>query len=221
LDYSSLWITFKLSFIVTGLLLILVIPIVYYMKNLSGYLQVFVESLVNMPLVLPPTVLGFYMLLAFGSQSEIGLWLKNSLGVSFVFSFEGIVFASLIYSFPFMINPILNALKQLPKHLEEAAFTIGKTKWEAFRYILLPNIYPSIWVGIAMTFAHTVGEFGVIIMVGGSIPEVTQVASIAIYNNVEQLNYSSANELAFILFTFSFLILLVVNLLNKRMVKLI
>ena len=221
MDYSSLWITFKLSFIVTVLLLVVVIPMVYWMKNLSGYTKIFIESLVNMPLVLPPTVLGFYLLLAFGSQSELGLWFKDSLGVSFVFSFEGIVFASLIYSFPFMINPILNALKQLPSHLEEAAFTIGKSKWEAFRYVLLPNIYPAIWVGVAMTFAHTVGEFGVILMIGGSIPEVTQVASIAIYNNVEQLNYSAANELAFILFSFSFLILLFVNLINKRMVKLI
>jgi len=120
-----------------------------------------------------------------------------------------------------MINPILNGIRQLPSHLEEAAFTIGKTKWEAFRYILIPNIYPSIWVGVAMTFAHTVGEFGVILMVGGSIPEVTQVASIAIYNEVEQLNYSAANELAFILFSFSFLILLFVNIVNKRMVKII
>lgn len=221
MDYSSLWITFKLSIIVTGLLLLIVIPVVYLMKNLRGYFRVFIESLINMPLVLPPTVLGFYLLLMLGSQSEMGLWLKDYFGISLVFSFEGIVFASLIYSFPFMINPILNALNQLPKHLEEAAFTLGKSNWEAFRYVLLPNIYPSICVGLAMTFAHTVGEFGVILMIGGSIPEVTQVASIAIYNNVEQLNYSSANELAFILFSFSFLILLFVNLVNKRMVKLI
>jgi len=215
MDFTALWLTFKLASVVTFILLVLCIPFVYFLHFKAGKLKKLIETCVNMPLVLPPTVLGFYLLLAFGNQSMFGKWFAFLFNTSFVFSFEGIVLASLIYSLPFMINPVYNALQSLPKEYTEASYTMGKTSWHTFLHVLLPNIYSALWVGTIMTFAHTVGEFGVVLMIGGSIPGVTQVASIAIYNEVEQLNYSSAHTLSFILFSFSFLVLLLAHLIKR------
>jgi len=171
------------------------------------------EALITMPLVLPPTVIGFYLLLAFSPANFLGEWLAN-FGIKFVFTFEGLVLASILYSFPFMVQPIQSGLSNLPPSLTEASFVLGKSKWITLTKVQLPNIKPSLLTGIVLAFAHTIGEFGVVLMIGGSIPGKTKVASIAIYDEVETLDYTMANTYSIILFLVTFFILVIVYLVN-------
>lgn len=166
-----------------------------------------------MPLVLPPTVIGFYLLVAFSPSYAVGEWL-GSLGMQFVFTFEGLVLASVIYSLPFMVQPIQSGLSNLSPSLAEASYLLGKSRITTLIRVLLPNIKPSLLTGIVLAFAHTIGEFGVVLMIGGSIPGKTKVASIAIYDKVETLDYGMANAYSLILFLVTFLILIVVYLVN-------
>ncbi len=172
-----------------------------------------------MPLVLPPTVIGFYLLIAFNPENFFGKILLSVFDIQLVFSFEGLVVASMIYSLPFMVNPIQAGLQSLPSSIMEASYTLGKSKFKTFMYVLIPNIKPSLLTGIIISFAHTVGEFGVILMIGGSIPGKTRVASIAIYDEVEALNYDIANYYSLILFAITFVILLTVYIFNRRYLK--
>ncbi len=174
-----------------------------------------------MPLVLPPTVLGFYFLLAFSPANFFGQWLNEWLGIRLVFSFAGLVMASCLYSLPFMVHPIQAGLSNLPPSLREASFVMGKSKFQTLIQVLLPCIRTSMLTGLVLSFAHTVGEFGVVLMIGGNIPGETKVASIAIYDEVESLNYAAANVYSFILFAISFVILLLVYLINGGYLKLI
>jgi len=177
------------------------------------------ETLVSMPLVLPPTVLGFYLLIAFSPSNAFGSWLDEWLGLKLVFSFEGLVIASIIYSLPFMVHPIQSGFANLSPTLKEASYVLGKSKIKTLNKVLLPNIKSSLLTGIVLSFAHTVGEFGVILMIGGNIPGKTKVASIAIYDEVESLNYAVANNYSMILFAITFFILLLVYLLNGGYLK--
>ncbi len=213
-DMGPLWLTFKLAGITTVLLLILGIPLAYWLAYSASRGRFIVETLVSMPLVLPPTVIGFYLLLAFSPGSGFGLWLDQWLGIRLVFSFEGLVVGSIIYSLPFMVQPVRAGLVNLPANLVEASDLLGKSRLTTLRHVLLPNIKSSLLTAIVLTFAHTVGEFGVVLMIGGSIPEVTKVASIAIYEEVESLNYASANIYSAILFVITFVVLLILNLTN-------
>jgi len=172
-----------------------------------------------MPLVLPPSVLGFYLLLAFSPQHGIGLWLQKTFDVQFVFSFKGLVLASIIYSMPFMIGPIKSALQQLPASLSQASYSLGKSRWQTFIKVLLPNIKPSLLTAIVLTFAHTLGEFGVVLMIGGNIPGVTRVASIAVYDSVEQMDYHTANVYSLVLFAITFVLVIAVFIFNKYQLK--
>jgi molybdate transport system permease protein len=160
-----------------------------------------------LPLVLPPTVLGFYLLLALSPGSWFGSLAVTVLGKPLVFSFEGLVIGSVLYSLPFMVYPVQSGMKGLSPRLYEAAQSLGKSNLQILWDVVLPNIRPSLLAGLVLTFAHTVGEFGVVLMIGGSIPGETRVASIAIYDEVEALNYSSANKYALILVGISFLAL--------------
>jgi molybdate transport system permease protein len=139
--------------------------------------------------------------------------------VQFVFSFQGLVLASVIYSMPFMISPVKSAFQQLPLSLSQASYTLGKTQWQTFRHVLLPNIKPSLLTAVVLTFAHTLGEFGVVLMIGGNIPGVTRVASIAVYDSVEQMDYASANNYSLILFAITFVMVISVFIYNKYQVK--
>jgi molybdate transport system permease protein len=168
---------------------------------------------------LPPSVLGFYLLVAFSPQNAFGEFLNQYFDVQLVFTFEGLIIASVLYSLPFMVHPIQAGLKNLPISLKEASFTLGKSKFTTLVKILLPNIKTSILTGIVLTFAHTVGEFGVVLMIGGSIPEETKVASIAVYDEVQAMNYDAANMYAGILFIFTFSVLLGVYLINNSFSK--
>ena len=214
IDWTPLLLTFKLAFITTALLLVIAIPIAYWLAFSKARIKPAVEALVSMPLVLPPTVLGFYMLLVFSPSSMVGAWLDKWLGIRFVFSFEGLVFASILYSLPFMVHPVQAGLTRLPANMIDAAYILGKSKWTTLRRVLLPNIKPALLTGIVLSYAHTIGEFGVVLMIGGNLQGKTRVASIAIYDEVESLNYDTANTYSMILFAITFIILLLVYLIN-------
>lgn len=215
IDWSPIWLTLKLAIISTSILLVLGLPVAYWLSKGQSLIKVILEALFTMPLVLPPTVLGFYLLLAFSPQQGLGKWLLQHFNVQLVFSFEGLVLASVIYSLPFMISPVKSALQQLPVSLAHASFTMGKSARETFFKVLLPNIRASLLTATVMTFAHTLGEFGVVLMIGGNIPGLTRVASIAIYNSVENMDYRSANFYSLILFGFTFLLVIAVFIYNK------
>ncbi len=218
-SWQPLILTFKLAVLTTLVLLLLGIPLAYWLAYWENRWKYILQTLVSMPLVLPPTVLGFYLLVAFNPANVLGKFLESTLNLRLVFSFEGLVVASVIYSLPFMVNPIQAGFQSLPSSLIEASYTLGKSKFKTFLHVLLPNIKPSLLTGIVISFAHTVGEFGVILMIGGSIPGETRVASIAIYNEVEALNYDTANFYALILFGITFAILLTVYLVNRKYLK--
>ncbi|AOW09044.1 molybdate ABC transporter permease subunit [Flavobacterium gilvum] len=216
INLEPLWLTAKLAFITTLILLAVAIPLCYWLAYSRFRFKAIIEALISLPLVLPPSVLGFYLLVAFSPENAFGKFLTDYFDLRLVFTFEGLILASVLYSLPFMINPILSGLKNLPASLQEASFTLGKSRFTTILKIILPNIRPSLLTGIIMTFAHTVGEFGVVLMVGGSIPQETKVVSIAIYEEVESMNYDNANIYAGILFAFSFSILLAVHLINNK-----
>jgi molybdate transport system permease protein len=219
MDLSPIWLTLKLAAITTLILLLIGVPVAWWLSKKRSLLKTIIEAIITMPLVLPPSVLGFYMLLAFSPQRGIGHWLHQTFNVQLVFSFQGLVLASVIYSLPFMISPIKSAFQQLPTSLAQASYTLGKTQWQTFRHVLLPNIKPSLLTAAVLTFAHTLGEFGVVLMIGGNIPGVTRVASIAVYDAVEQMNYSAANNYSLILFAITFIMVLSVFIYNKYQVK--
>ncbi|WP_086475508.1 MULTISPECIES: molybdate ABC transporter permease subunit [Arenibacter] len=219
MDWQPLVLTFKLAFVTTIILLVIAVPIANWLSSTHSKMKPVVETLVSMPLVLPPTVLGFYMLVAFSPANFFGNWLNEWLGIRLIFSFEGLVVASIIYSLPFMVQPLQAGLASISPTLKEAAYTMGKSKRTTLFRILLPNIKSSILTGIVLTFAHTVGEFGVVLMIGGNMPGKTKVASIAIYDEVEALNYAAANNYSMILFAITFAILLLVYLINGGYLK--
>ena len=219
MDWGPIILTFKLALITTMILFVLSIPLAFWLSYTKSKIKPVIETIVSMPLVLPPTVLGFYLLLAFSPSNPLAAWFNDNLGIKLIFSFEGLVIASVIYSLPFMVHPIQSGLANLPQSLSEASFVLGKSKRETLLKILLPNIKPALLTGIVLSFAHTIGEFGVVLMIGGSIPNETRVASIAIYDEVESMNYAAANQYSFILFLITFIILLTVYLINGGYLK--
>ncbi|MBI3901938.1 MAG: molybdate ABC transporter permease subunit [Nitrosomonadales bacterium] len=218
-DWQPLLLTFKLAAVTTFILCLIGIPFAWWLSQTRTRIKPVLETLVSMPLVLPPSVLGFYLLLAFSPTSWFGHFMDQAVGLKLAFSFEGLVLASVLFSLPFMVHPVQAGFQSLPASLAEASYTLGKTRWQTFLYVLLPNIKPSLLSGIVLAFAHTIGEFGVVLMIGGNLPGETRVASIAIYDEVESLNYAAANFYAMVLFAVCFSILLTVYLVNKRMVR--
>ena len=219
MDLEPIWLSIKLALLTTFLLLLIGIPIAYWLSRRQTFFKIIIEAIITMPLVLPPSVLGFYLLLAFSPNNALGQWLHQHFDIQFVFSFKGLVVASVIYSLPFMIGPIKSAFSHLPASISEASYTMGKSRMQTFFAVLLPNVKPSVLTAAVLTFAHTLGEFGVVLMIGGNIPGETKVASIAIYDEVETLNYSAANQYALILFAITFVIVLGVFILNRNAVK--
>ncbi len=218
-DLSPLFLTFKLALVTTFVLVVIGVPLAYWIALTDRRIKYFLEPLVSMPLVLPPTVLGFYLLLLFSPRSFLGIFLETHLHIKVVFNFLGLVIGSVIFSLPFMVNPVKAALESFPQSLIEASYALGKSKRETLLKVILPNIKPSLLTGIMMAFAHTVGEFGVVLMVGGSIPGETRTASIAIFSEVEALNYSSAYFYSGVLVVISFVILFSLNWINRKVTK--
>jgi len=219
IDWEPLLLTFKLALITTFLLVLIAIPLAYWLAYSKSKIKPIIETLVSMPLVLPPTVIGFYLLVAFSPSNMFGNWLNEWFGLQLVFSFEGLLVASIIYSLPFMVHPIQSGFSNLSKSLIDVSYVLGKSKTTTLFRVLLPNIKSSLLTGIVLAFAHTVGEFGVVLMIGGNIPGKTKVASIAIYDEVEALNYGVANTYSLILFGITFTILLVIFLINGGYLK--
>jgi molybdate transport system permease protein len=199
-----------------AILLLIGIPIAYALAFSRSRFKPLWEALVSMPLVLPPSVLGFYLLIAFSPNGFLGSNLLQHFDVRLVFSFTGLVIGSVIFSLPFMVQPIQAGLQALPLNLSEAAYTLGQSKWQTLWRVLLPNIKPALLTGLILSFAHTIGEFGVVLMIGGNIPGLTKVASIAIYDEVESLNYAAAHFYSAVLVTVSFVVLLLVYLSRRR-----
>lgn len=216
LFWQTMELTLRLAAVTTAILLLIGIPLGYFLSFTQTRIKPLLETLVSLPLVLPPTVIGFYMLLAFSPESVLGAWLHAHFNIKLVFTFGGLVLGSIIYSLPFMVQPIQSGFDHLPPNLAEASYTLGKSRTETLFRVLLPNIKPALLSGCVLSFAHTVGEFGVVLMIGGNIPGVTRVASIAIYDEVEALRYDHAKEYALTLVCFTFLILLAVYILNRR-----
>jgi len=212
---ATMLLTFKLASITTIILLVIAVPLAWILAFNNLRFKSIIETIVSMPLVLPPSVLGFYLLLAFSPASTIGSFLMDH-GIRLAFSFEGLVVGSVLFSLPFMVHPIQTALSQVPRSIIEASYTLGKSPFVTAVRVVLPTIRHGLISGIVLAFAHTVGEFGVILMIGGNIPGETRVASIAIYDEVESLNYAMAHQYALTLFMITFAILLLVYTLNKK-----
>lgn len=216
IKFDPIWLTLKLAFGTTLILFIVAVPLANWLSGKRNIFKTVIEAIVSMPLVLPPTVIGFYLLLAFSPANGFGKWLEQWLNIRLVFSFGGLLIASVIYSLPFMVHPIRSGLSSLPPSLKEAAYSLGKTKWQTLLKVLLPNIKPSLLTAIVLSFAHTVGEFGVVLMIGGNMPGKTRTASIAIYDEVETFNYYNANVYAGILLVLSFTTLLILYSFNRK-----
>lgn len=216
MDWSAILLSLKLSALVFVLLLLIGMPIAYWLTFSRWRWKFLVESVVALPIILPPTVLGFYILVAIGSQSPIGKVWASWFGHGLAFTFEGLVIASILYSLPFAVQPIAVAFSQVDRQLIEASSVLGASRLRTFVRVILPLSINGVITGAVLSFAHTMGEFGVVLMVGGNIPGVTRTVSIAIYDQVQSLDYAAANRTALLLLLFSFAVLSVVYGLNRK-----
>lgn len=215
-DWTALYLTLRLALTVTTLLLLISTPIAWWLARTRSWWKAPVSALVAMPLVLPPTVLGFYLLLAMGPQGPVGQ-LTQALGLGTLpFTFWGLVIASVFYSLPFVVQPIQNAMEAMGERPLEVAATLRAGPWDRFFSVVLPLAKPGFITAAVLGFAHTIGEFGVVLMIGGNIPGETRVISVSIYDHVEALDYGSAHRLAGAMVVFSFTVLLVLHVLQRR-----
>lgn len=213
---EALWLSVRLAVLVAAILLVLAIPLAYWLSQTKWRAKFVIESLVALPLVLPPTVLGFYLLTAMGANGVLGkLWMAW-FGHTLAFTFTGLVVASVLYSLPFAVQPLVMAFESVDLRLLDAAAVLGASRWRSFRQILLPLSVPGLITAAVLSFAHTLGEFGVVLMVGGNIPGVTRTVSIDIYDHVQSLDYSAANRMAIALLLISFAVLSTIYAVNRR-----
>ncbi len=219
LEFTPFLLSFKLAGITTLILFVIAVPLAWYLSQTKSKSKPFLEALTALPIVLPPSVLGFYILVVLSQNSPIGAFFDEYFGVKLVFNFTGLVVASCFYSLPFMVQPLQGGFESLNKNMLEASYIAGKSKLQTVFKVALPNIKPALLTAIIITFAHTVGEFGVVLMVGGSIPGETKVASVAIYEMVEIMDYTSAHIYSAIMVFISFLVLLGVYLFNHKQNK--
>jgi molybdate transport system permease protein len=219
IDLAPMFLSFKIALLCTGILIIIGIPLGYWLSFSGSYIRLIARSLIMLPLVLPPSVLGFYFLLLWSPTAPVGKFLENVLHLRLVFSFWGLVIASSIAGIPFMLNPVIAGFESLSPSLREASYTLGKSGFETLARVLVPSIKPSLLVGVVMTFIHIFGEFGLVLMLGGKIPGKTMTASIALYDHVESLEYTQAHIYAAVI-TFSAMVsLFSLFILNNRLVR--
>jgi len=219
LNLTPFFISFKLAFITTAILFIIALPLSWWLSQTKSKIKPLIEAFSALPIVLPPSVIGFYLLWALSSNSFIGQFFEETFGIQLVFNFTGLVIASCFYSLPFMVQPLQSGFENLNKNMIEASYISGKSKLRTLIKVALPNIKPSLLTALIVTFAHTVGEFGVVLMIGGSIPGETKVASVAIYEFVEILDYNMAHVYSAIMLVLSFLVLLGVYIFNSKQKK--
>lgn len=216
MNWIAIWVTFKLASLTAASLLIIGLPIAYWLAYSTWRWKFVVESIVALPLVLPPTVLGFYILLAIGPHSPVGRFYTDLVGHPLPFTFEGLLLASILYSLPFAVQPFATAFEQVDRRLIEASWTLGLSKVKTFFKLILPLSMAGLITGAVLSFAHTLGEFGVVLMVGGNIEGVTRTVSIDIYDEVQALNYAGAAKTAAFLLVISYLVLLLVYAMNRK-----
>lgn len=219
LEFTPFVLSFKLAGITTLILFVISLPLAWYLSQTKSRSKPFLEAFTALPIVLPPSVLGFYILVALSQNSPIGAFFDTYFGIKLVFNFTGLVVASCFYSLPFMVQPLQGGFESLNKNILEASYIAGKSKLQTVFKVALPNIKPAVLTAFIITFAHTVGEFGVILMVGGSIPGETKVASVAIYEMVEIMDYTSAHIYSAMMVIISFLVLLAVYIFNHKQNK--
>lgn len=213
---DAILISIKLSFMTTIILLILAVPLAYWLSYKSSAIKIIVEVFVTLPLVLPPSVMGFYLLILLNKNSSLGkIWYQIT-GNEIVFHFSGLLIGSIIYSLPFVVKPIQNSFLMIPKQSLEAAATLGANSVDRFFSIALPNAREGIITGALLAFTHTLGEFGVVLMLGGNIPGKTKTISIAIFDSVEQLEYSQAHLMSLLLLSISFFSIFCIYYLNRK-----
>jgi molybdate transport system permease protein len=216
MDWQAIGLTIRLAGLVSIILLAISLPLAHWLTFSRRRWTFLIESVVSLPLVLPPTVLGFYLLMATGSRSPLGRWWMEWTGHPLAFTFEGLVVASVLYSMPFAVQPIAAAFAQVDPDLREASATLGASPVRTFARVTLPLSIEGVIAGLVLSFAHTVGEFGVVLMVGGNIPGITRTVSIAIYDQVQALQYREANLTALTLLAFSLTVLITVYAVRRR-----
>lgn len=216
MNWTAIWVTCKLASLTSLALLVIGLPIAYWLTFSKWRLKFLVESVVALPLVLPPTVLGFYILVAIGPHSPIGRLYSDVIGQTLPFSFQGLLFASILYSLPFAVQPFATAFEQVDRKLIEASWTLGLSKLKTFFKLIMPLSTAGLVTGAVLSFAHTLGEFGVVLMVGGNIEGVTRTVSIDIYDEVQALNYAGAAQTALFLLIVSYTILLLIYAMNRK-----
>lgn len=214
--WTSLALTLRLAAVSSMLLMLIALPLGWWLAFTRARWAMLVEVVMSMPLVLPPTVIGFYLLLLLSPQYAFGHWWQETFGQTLAFSFWGLVVGSCVYSLPFAVQPVVAAFRMLRMETAQAAYSLGMTRWQAFIHILLPLAKSGVYSGAILAFAHTLGEFGVVLMLGGNIPGVTRVASIALYDETQKLNYADAHGFALLLLLMSFVLLCATTLMQKR-----
>jgi molybdate transport system permease protein len=216
IDWQAFRLTIELAVIVSAILFVVGLPLAYWIAFSRCRWKFLVEALVALPIVLPPTVLGFYLLIALGSRSPVGKWWQSITGHTLAFTFTGLVIGSIIYSLPFAVQPFAASLSSVDRKLLAASATLGCSPLRTFFRVIVPLSVPGLVTGAVLAFAHTMGEFGVVLMIGGNIPGVTRTVSISIYDQVQAADYASANGMALLLLIFCFVVLTLVYGLNRK-----
>jgi molybdate transport system permease protein len=216
MDWTAIRLTLQLAACTTGILLVLGVPVAYWLATTRRRWSFLVEAVVALPLLLPPTVLGFYVLVALGPYSPVGRTYEAITDRTLPFTFQGILIGSLLYNLPFAVRPFSSAFRAVDRRLLEASWSLGVSPWATFFRVVVPLAWPGILTGMVLTFAHTVGEFGVVLMIGGNIPGVTRTISVAIYDDVQALDYQSAARNSALLLAFSFVVLSVTYAFQRR-----
>ena len=215
-DWQTFWLTLRLAVVVSAILLVLGLPIAYWIAFSMCRWKFLVEALLALPIVLPPTVLGFYVLVALGPRSPVGRWWISLTGHTLAFTFSGLVIGSILYSVPFAVQPFATSFAGVERRLLSASATLGASPMRTFWRVIVPLSLPGLLTGTVLSFAHTMGEFGVVLMVGGNIPGVTRTVSIDIYDKVQVANYAAANQTALLLLVFCFSLLAIVYSVNRN-----
>ena len=216
IDWQAFWLTVKLAVTVSAILLVVGLPLAYWIAFTRWRWKFLVEAMVALPIVLPPTVLGFYVLVALGSHSPLGRWWQSLTGHTLAFTFNGLVIGSILYSLPFAVQPFTAAFSSVDRKLLAASATLGSSPLRTFFRVVIPLSMPGLVTGMALAFAHTMGEFGVVLMIGGNIPGITRTVSIDIFDQVQASNYAAANSTSLLLLVFCFAVLTVVYALNRQ-----
>jgi molybdate transport system permease protein len=219
MDWSAIGLSLRLAAGTTLLLVAAGLPVAWWLANTRWRGKFLVEAIVALPIVLPPTVLGFYVLMAIGPLSPLGRFYESVVGHRLPFTFQGLLIASVLYSLPFAVQPFTSGFAAVDRRLLEASWCLGESRWATFWRVALPVAWPGVLTGIVLSFAHTLGEFGVVLMIGGNIPGVTRTVSISIYDEVQALQYADANRTALALLVFSFAVLAVTYALQRRLIR--